>query len=62
MAAEERVRGADVLGCEGEWELSDHVPLFLEVGVGLVQGGGRLGKAEIEERRDGRKEKGVDWR
>lgn len=56
------MRGADVLGCEGEWELSDHVPLFLEVGVGLVQGGGRLGKAEIEERRDGRKEKGVDWR
>ena len=37
LPAEERVRGVDVLGCEGEWELSDHVPLFLEVGVGLVQ-------------------------
>ena len=36
---EGRVKGADVLDCEEERGVSDHVPLWVEVGGGGVGGG-----------------------
>ena len=44
LGGEGRVRDADVLDCEGERGTSDHVPLFVEIGVG--RGGGGVGTGE----------------
>ena len=52
--AQDRVREADVLDSEEERGPSDHVPLFVELGVGPVEsvGGGRGGQGK-----DGREER-----
>lgn len=48
LGAEGRVRDADCLDCEGERGPSDHVPLFVEVGVGGRGGGGDGGGVGAE--------------
>lgn len=55
LRAQRRVGGADVLDSEGERGPSDHVPLFVELGVGRAEGGsGGGGRARGEV--DGRAE------
>lgn len=54
LEAQGRVRGADVLDREEERGVSDHVPLFVELGIGDVDGGGmRTGKGSRLQMRGG---------
>lgn len=50
LEAQGRVWEADVLDSEEERGPSDHVPLFVQLGVERVSGGGGEGKAQIVER------------
>ncbi len=53
LMARGRVRGADILDCEEQRGPSDHVPLFVEIGVGAVERGDGEGGGEGKAGTDG---------